>query len=259
MSKKVAVFGDVHGQANQLKRLIEEVKKRYSDVEFYSLGDLIDRGPDSKAVIQICIDEGVKGIIGNHDQWLQELVVQKRFDPFCIKPIMGGISTLLSYDVDAISDGQNYIPGGRPPEDLAFELYQAIPEEHREWVAALPPYRKIEVEGDIYWLLHAGMTSPNAANYSEYSDDEMMEIIVSQERSLNSILWPSPYTGGPGRRDNLFAFGAKAIQIFGHRPHKKPVIKGHFIAMDTGCGTCEPYILSAIILPDKEIISVGED
>ena len=52
----VAILGDVHGEARQLRALIDHVRRLHgTGVEFYSLGDLIDRGSDSKGVLDICV------------------------------------------------------------------------------------------------------------------------------------------------------------------------------------------------------------
>jgi hypothetical protein len=265
-NQKIAVLGDVHGKSEQLKELIKKIRSVHPDIEIYSLGDLIDRGQDSKGVIQVCMDEGVHAIIGNHDQWLQDLVARHQFDPFCIKPIMGGKATLESFGVDHSSDGINYFPKGRPPADIAMELFAAVPKEQIKWLSSLPAFRKIDAEGETFWLLHAGLTRAVANKFrvktvspiTYYNDDDMMDGIINTVQGLNSILWTTPNFGGYGTQDNLYAF-EDGVQVFGHRPHKKPIIKGHYIAMDTGCGTCEPFTLSAIILPDRDIISVKEE
>jgi len=263
--KVAAIFGDCHGKANLLRKLVSKIREKYPSAEIFSVGDLIDRGPSSKEVIQICIDEGIEGIIGNHDQWLQHLARDMVFDPFCIKPIMGGQATLLSYGVDMLSDGENYFPKGRPPAELAIELYNSMPKEHIEWISSLPPYRKIEVAGEVYWLIHAGLNEPTAASWNmksmknpedKFSDEEMMERI--SKGALDSILWARPMLGYKGRSDSLYRFD-NATQVFGHSPVKKPITKEHFIALDTGCGTCEPFTLTAIVLPSKEIIQVKEE
>ena len=256
MESVAAVFADVHGEAEHLKKLIQKIKEKYPEAELYSLGDLVDRGSTSKEVIQVCIDENIKGIYGNHDQWIRDLVVKQTFDPFCLKPIMGGKYTLDSYGVDFYSDGYDYFPNGRSEKILGIELYNRIPEAHKKWIKELVPYRRITVADQTFWLIHAGLTLSVAGKYQADSDDEMMRKIV--EKEVDSILWPSPNLGGGFTKDNLYHF-KDAVQIFGHRPVKEPLIKDHFIALDTGCGTCEPFTLSAIILPSKEIIQVSDN
>lgn len=252
----VGVFGDVHGEAQLLKKLIQKIKEKYPEIDLYSLGDLLDRGSSSKEVVQICIDEGIKGLYGNHDQWCRELIVKQVFDPFCLKPVMGGKFTLESYGVDFYSDGYTYFPKGRNPKVLALELTKAIPDSHKKWIRELVPYRKITVGGETFWLIHAGLTQSVASSNQARNDDEMMSRIA--QKDVNSILWPSPHIGKSEADDNLYWF-KDAVQIFGHRPVKEPVIREHFIALDTGCGTCEPFTLSAIILPSREIIQVRDD
>jgi hypothetical protein len=257
MEKPVVVFGDVHGRADLLRRLIDKVREKFGqEVDIYSLGDLIDRGPDPKGVIQICIDEDIKGQIGNHEQWSQDLISNRFYNDYCQQPIMGGISTILSYGVDPYSDGTNYFPQGRSSKDIGQELFDSIPDSHRKWIGDLPSYRSITVDGQLYWLIHAGLQKSIADSYpKEWTDKEIMERIASKKP--DSILWPSPNLGAFGKPDNLYHFN-NAVQIFGHRPVKEPMIKGHFIALDTGCGTCHPFTLSAIVLPTKEIIQVKE-
>ena len=123
-------------------------------------------------------------------------------------------------------------------------------------------YRKLEVDGKTYWLTHAGVSKTlynrwcvsSDGTAKILSDDETMERIV--QNNPNAILWSTPNLGAFGRPDNLMHFNFEAIQVFGHRPVKSPIVKRHFIAVDTGCGTCDPYELSAVVLPTHEIISV---
>lgn len=66
-----AFIGDIHGS-------IEELEKLHSMLQHYSLdaiehcGDLVDRGPDSGAVIQFCRERKMGGVMGNHDSVILE-------------------------------------------------------------------------------------------------------------------------------------------------------------------------------------------
>jgi hypothetical protein len=263
MTDNAVVFADVHGQLKHLQKLIKIIRDRFgNDVEIYSTGDLIDRGPDSKGVIQLCIDEGIHAQIGNHEQWLQNLITREFFQAYALEAIMGGSNTVESYDVDLYSDGTNIVY--KDEEAIALELLDKIPQEHKDWIAALPKFRKLEVGDEIYWLTHAGVRSSvyqqwkyNKSGKKALPDNAVIKRIAEHSHG-NDILWPSPFLGGHGRPDNLAAF-EHGIQIFGHRPVRSPVIKGHFIALDTGCGTCNPWTLSAIVLPTHEIIQVTVD
>jgi serine/threonine protein phosphatase 1 len=113
------VFGDVHGESAKLRALIDTARGRWGDVKLYGVGDFIDRGPDSKGVVQICVDEGVEGILGNHELWFHQLLNKGVFDDGALHPVMGGRQTLDSYGL-----------GIRHPE----KNLPRVPESHREFV-----------------------------------------------------------------------------------------------------------------------------
>lgn len=239
--RPAVVFGDCHGKADQLKSLIKIVRERFgAEVDIYSVGDLIDRGSGSKEVIQICIDENIKAQMGNHEQWLVQVAVNKVFEPFALTEIMGGKFTVESYGVDSYSN------------QIAKELFNKIPDSHKNFLKNLPNFRRIMVGDKHYWLIHAGLQSSVGMKMQVNNDDGMMAKISKQ--NPDSILWVSPNVS---QDDNLYHF-KDAVQIFGHKPVKNVIVRDHFIALDTGCGTCAPYNLSAIILPTMEVITVPE-
>ena len=53
MARTFAI-GDIHGCAETLKKLLDELRIERSD-EIYFLGDYIDRGPGSKEVIDLVL------------------------------------------------------------------------------------------------------------------------------------------------------------------------------------------------------------
>ena len=55
------VIGDIHGCLSTLQALID---KAGPVDEIISVGDLIDRGPDSFGVIQYCINNNIKVVLG---------------------------------------------------------------------------------------------------------------------------------------------------------------------------------------------------
>lgn len=61
------VIGDVHGCYDLLMKLVEKLPKT-EDLCF--VGDLIDRGPDSKKVVDFVIDNEYKCVLGNHEEFL---------------------------------------------------------------------------------------------------------------------------------------------------------------------------------------------
>ncbi|MDP2815741.1 MAG: metallophosphoesterase family protein [Rectinemataceae bacterium] len=72
---RILAIGDIHGCARHLERLLEAVKPTREDL-IVTLGDYIDRGPDSKGVIDILIglhgsrNINIVSLRGNHDAML---------------------------------------------------------------------------------------------------------------------------------------------------------------------------------------------
>lgn len=253
--RPVAIFGDVHGESFKLRALINKIVLKYGKTDFYAVGDLIDRGPDSKGVLDTCIEHGIPSILGNHEIWFHQLLNTGVFDQDTAHHfMMGGRATLDSYGLHPY----------KPQRD-------SVPDEHREYILGLPLYRKIEVAGATYWLIHAGAkealvagireVSENVAKengLAEVSDDLLMEVI--EVVAPGGLTWDH-YRDG----DEMYRFQNGAVQVFGHTPLLQPLDAGHFIALDTGCGrkrgtSNRPNSLTAVILlPDggREFVSVA--
>ena len=59
--------GDVHGCVRELDALLAEIRFAPGTDELYSVGDLVNRGPDSLSALRLWRDVGGRGVIGNHD------------------------------------------------------------------------------------------------------------------------------------------------------------------------------------------------
>ena len=94
------VIGDVHGCRETLKGLLEKKMKISREDRLFFLGDYIDRGPDSKGVLDYLIDLKENGystvfIRGNHEEMLIEsLSSDTYFHPWIYN---GGGATLTSF------------------------------------------------------------------------------------------------------------------------------------------------------------------
>lgn len=253
MSRIAAVIGDIHGESELLALLLKTVRERFGpDVDFYQVGDMIDRGPDSKGVIQLCIDNGIHSILGNHETWLHKYLMTGEFDDFALNKMMAGDATLKSYGVTQ----------PRNPGEIERQLKHLMPKSHREFILGLPIWRKISMPGCSYRLVHTGVKESDARLHlgaaerraSEHRGsvgDALCEVLATQ--SAMSLLWTSPNIQEP----NLYRFPDGSCQIFGHSPVRTPVVTKWWIAIDTGSGTRPPNTLSAVVLPSREIVSVN--
>ena len=159
-----AIIGDIHGMHH---KFIELLDKLPSDIDqIYTVGDLIDRGSDSKAVVQECIDRGIACCKGNHESMLISYIGERGdYDPGIFE-MNGGIATLESY-----SNGDKLVD---------------IPDSHLEFMINMPYY----IETDDFILSHAGVASHIEKTFrdcSERSQRELMWDRTSKAKDLKKI------------------------------------------------------------------------
>ena len=108
MPSRTIAIGDIHGCSVALDALLDAIRPRPEDT-IVTLGDYINRGPDTRGVLDRLIDLSRRcrlvPILGNHDQMLLE--ARSGLHPTTWLG-MGGIATLDSYgpgrDLDLIPD-----------------------------------------------------------------------------------------------------------------------------------------------------------
>ncbi len=241
------VFGDVHGDLKSLIILYDKARKMVQgDITLHSVGDLIDRGEDSKGVIEFCIHNRVNLTLGNHELWLHQWCSTGEFDSFALHHVMGGKSTLKSYGVES----------GLVSE-IERCLGKSVPHHHREYLTRAPVYSHIVHEGVKYRITHSGIErSFGESLWGKLKEsgvpdgdagDVMMDVIAVETPS--SVLW----TGM--KKDRIFKFPDGSVQVFGHTPWKPRAeinLDMGYVALDTGCGTCPPYNLTGMLLVEGE-------
>jgi len=69
------VIGDVHGCFSQFMSLLEKIAYNSQNDKIILTGDLVNRGPDSLAVLNYCMaDNNITSVLGNHDLYLLYLM-----------------------------------------------------------------------------------------------------------------------------------------------------------------------------------------
>lgn len=123
---RTIAVGDVHGCSLALATLLERVGPRPDDC-FVFLGDYVDRGPNSRDVIdqimELALRCRVVPLLGNHELLFLHALESGESNPFWLKQC-GGSETLISY-------------GG----DLAL-----VPPAHRQFLRACQRYHETERE-----------------------------------------------------------------------------------------------------------------
>jgi serine/threonine protein phosphatase 1 len=206
---RLYVIGDIHGRSDLLDLMVEKIR---ADLEActapscltVTLGDYIDRGPDSRGVIdRLCRNPFPTPYVplkGNHEAML-ELSLR---EPNAIEEWRrwGGLETLCSYGVPVAS-----LMLGRGFEEASRALRAVLPPEHQHFIASL----ECSYATDDCFLCHAGVR-PGIALARQRTED---------------LLWI--------REDFLKSsatFGKRVIH--GHTPVERPEIRPNRINIDTG-------------------------
>jgi serine/threonine protein phosphatase 1 len=193
---RTIAIGDIHGHADALRRLIDKIQPRKEDI-IVPLGDYVNRGPDSRGVIQAMIELSrncrVIPILGNHD----EMLLDARRDQHALGRFLydGGEQTLASYVEDAWFQGS----------DLSF-----IPEEHWDFHSRCQPY----FETEHYIFTHAC--------YDPF--------VAMNQQASRWLRWTPIETTPP-----LPHISGKMI-VVGHTAASEIRHWGHVVCIDTGCG-----------------------
>lgn len=199
------VIGDVHGKADLLQTLLDELKQITScPDQVIFLGDLIDRGPDSKAVVDMVIDTirtfpGSKLIMGNHESMLLEFVDDDVPRPLAVNQWLfkhGGAATASSYGID--------------PKAVGWEiLRERLPQDHVDL------FRQAEkfVELDNHILVHAGL---------------MPGVPLAEQKPYDLMWIREPFLKHRG------SFGKPLIHGHTITPQCLPQVFPNRIAIDTG-------------------------
>jgi serine/threonine protein phosphatase 1 len=203
----VYAIGDIHGRSDLLDHIHATIDaaSQHSDEEITEiyLGDYVDRGPDSRGVVERLISRRDRHDIvclrGNHEEMFEaflhgELLVEE-WQP------AGGIETLMSYGVDPRALAY------APNEAWLEAALRQVPASHHDFIVRLPDSHRI---GD-YFFAHAGVR-PGVALDLQSTDD---------------LLWIRDAFLGD-RSD----YGA--VVVHGHTPTQEAEFHHNRINLDTG-------------------------
>jgi serine/threonine protein phosphatase 1 len=212
----VYAIGDVHGCLAQLQALeaiiAEDGKAIPGEKWLVTLGDHIDRGPDSAGVISHVMGPAPEGferfsLLGNHEAIMLDFLGNPEAHAYWLDE--GGLETLASYN-----------HGTSLNDDPTATHW--IPEAHLDFMAELPIY--LSLPG---WLfVHAGIRP--GLPLSEQTDEDLIWI--------RAPFLTSQLTGG-------------LRVVHGHTPSPDIVVTPHRIGVDTQC--FQSGKLSAVrVMPD---------
>lgn len=210
--RRIYAVGDIHGRADLLKRLINDLEQDIARGGFEGrpilifLGDYIDRGFQSKDVISILSGESLSRfetyfLKGNHEAAMLQFLTDPSIGPRWAE--YGGVETLVSYGVQPPRTRTNLDDWARASDDLKARL----PVEHRQFLSNLDLSVRI---GD-YVFVHAGIRPG----------------MPLDQQTEHDLLWIRE-----DFLDDRHYLGA--VVVHGHTPTAKPYRDSRRIGIDTG-------------------------
>lgn len=213
-------IGDIHGCAKTLEALVERIDPTEDD-HLVFVGDYIDRGPDSKRVIDYLLElkEDVECTFlrGNHEALMLGYLDAGAFNLWRVN---GGIATLQSYVEDGMDDIE-------------------IPDHHEEFVRETKMY----YENEDYLFVHAGLKADVSVEDNLEQFDEEVFLWERSHLESDDFAWEKTVVCGhtpqpePIDRDKLIMIDTGCVYF------RQP-----------GMGR-----LTAVRLPEREYVAVDYD
>lgn len=223
--------GDIHGQLGQLQQALDRITRDGGrDAAVVFLGDYVDRGADSRAVIETFVtglDEGRDWsfVKGNHDRMFERFLLDGVLSDAQIKsgksylhPNLGGATTLQSYLDIATEFGIDESAAGRfgiegLPEGMLEPLIAAaraaVPERHKAFLRSLPLW----LDRGAQIFVHAGIRPGLPMGFQQEDD----------------LLWIRHEFHRDTRNHG-------ALIVHGHTPVDWPELHLNRLNLDTGAG-----------------------
>jgi serine/threonine protein phosphatase 1 len=224
--RRIYAVGDVHGCADLLSKVFERIdhdlkSRPVANAVQVFLGDYIDRGPNSREVINLLIARQQRNDVvllkGNHEDY----AIRFLNDPTVLSEWknIGGLNTVCSYGITPTrhSDPQSQ-------HELATALRHSMPDSHYRFLHGLA----LSFTCGDFFFAHAGVRPG----------------VPLHEQSQKDLLWI---------RDDFLLheedFGK--VIVHGHTPSREPVVLPNRINIDTGAYATGR--LTCMVLDDDQV------
>lgn len=228
----IYAVGDIHGRADLLETLLARIAEHSTGLpagtrrRLVFLGDYVDRGPDSRGVLDILCRPPPPGfervcLMGNHEEFLIGFLDNPTDSVAWL--VNGGRETLVSYGIpeDAIDALRR--------DDLSRALAALMPPAHRRFLEGL---ELIHLSG-TYLFVHAGIDPDRPLH----------------RQGRETLLWiRQPFL------DSTAPMGGRVV-VHGHTVCDEPQERPNRIGIDTGAYASGR--LTAVVLhgPSREFLS----
>ena len=237
----IFAIGDIHGSLKQLIRLQDKIFydlnfDKEKDILLY-LGDYIDRGLQSKSVIDRLLSlekEGIKSIflMGNHEQVMFDFLFNE-INNLNYWLNLGAYKTLKSYDIEVAE----FIKDGFEDSNLKKLRKTFLNKLSKEHISFFNNLKLNYTFGD-YFFVHAGINPSKTL----------------KEQTKQDFLWSR------SREFYDKNFKYDKIIVHGHTPERNIINHPYRINVDTGCFFSGK--LSCVCLNDlnkeRNLITLGD-
>ncbi|WP_187334366.1 metallophosphoesterase family protein [Novosphingopyxis iocasae] len=209
--ERVYAIGDIHGRADLFDALLAKIEaddtaRGNAETTLILLGDLVDRGPDSRGVVERAMKLGatrgnVRFLAGNHEEVFLEAVRSPSKEVARFFYRIGGRETVMSYGLS--EEEMNALDHA----ELAQRIPQVVPEEHAAFIEAFEDSIAI---GD-YLFVHAGVKP---------------DVPLDSQKARHLRWIREEFLDHKGRLDKLV--------VHGHTISEEVEERGHRIGIDTG-------------------------
>lgn len=228
---RIYAIGDIHGHLELLSamhaRIAEEIARdKPHDWRIIHLGDLVDRGPDSKGVIDFLIAATAQDsrnivLTGNHDVGFLDFLAYP--DPEGLFARNGGIETALSYGVKLKMEDHAALREGHA------QLVRAVPDSHLRFLRMLPYSASF---GDFFFC-HAGIRPG----------------VALEQQNPHDLIWiRGEFLNYPGLHPK--------VVVHGHTPQAEAEVMPNRVNVDTGVyysGALTAFVIDGA---EKRLISL---
>lgn len=235
MTQPIYAIGDIHGQFEMLEEALERIHTDGGpDARIVFLGDYVDRGANSREVIEL-LSEGVQTgrnwimLRGNHDRMFSmfaetypkndsRLLVGYHW----LHERIGGVETLASYGVE-VSEGDRIY-------QVHSDLMKTLPDAHRAFLKSL---QNSHLEQGMLFV-HAGIRPG----------------IPLEEQTEDDLLWiRHEFLDDPREHPWLV--------VHGHTPRKQAEHCGNRVNLDAGAGYGRPLV--AAVFEQGKVWQLSDD
>lgn len=248
------IIGDIHGMLGALEALVGRVQGRDRSAQLIFLGDYINRGPESKGVIDLLLAlPAARFIRGNHDDIFDHVL---HGDSYTRRPgddyRLESFEWFLQHGLDATFRSYG-IAGSeldrlrRNPsiKRLAY-LAETVPAAHRQFIRNLPPV----IEESDFFVAHA--------KRDVNTGEPLSTILARADGARQTVLW------GRFTPEELAAEKSwERPGYFGHTPTDRyaegafvPVVAPRAVLLDTAVALHESGRLTAYCHEEGTFIQV---